>query len=146
MSVLDETSRDVSRLPGDAKGLRSADWRLIADIERRFSAELQEVVSSLRRFETVSELSRQIEKEWYRAAIVRAQALVAAEAVFEKWWVSARVDSSSLRRTARQRRRAHRGYVKLQKAVERVGDPTAPRWAPPRRYRLRTYAKSGRWR
>jgi hypothetical protein len=145
MSILEETTRDVSSLPDDGSGLTSAHWMLIANIERRFDTELRVVADSLRRFETVSELSRQIEKEWYRAAIAHAEELLAAVAFYEEWWESARVDSVD-KPAADARRQTHRRWAKFEKAVRLIGDPTAPAWKPPRRYRLHTYGKTGRWK
>jgi hypothetical protein len=135
MGLLDEITRQVGALPSDAHTLTERDWLRTSVALRLLSTELREATSALARFGHVNEHSRSIEKEWYKAALDRADELVSAFGVFDAWWRSARMASVNKELDATYAG-ARRPVRYLRGVLSRVGDPTAPGWRPPLADRL----------
>jgi hypothetical protein len=89
MTLTKETKRGIEALPEEAADMTKAHWRIVGVITRRLSEAAKTDGPLLTRFEmTVSQDSRAVEKEWFRAALLRVEDTVSAFDAFDDWYQS----------------------------------------------------------
>jgi hypothetical protein len=149
LSLLDEVKQAVEALPPRFDG-SGPHWSCVAAADRLLLDAGRDMTDALRRFElTVTERSRPIEKEWYRDALTDARDWLAAMDAFETWqassgfhdvaeaWHQAWVAEDPPPEQHAGAKARRRLLKKLRRRLASVGDPTAPGWHPPWRYRVR---------
>lgn len=131
MGLLEDTKRDVAVLPGDVSRMNKGHWAVVARTARRLRTEFDGTAEAFKRSLHVDERSRDVEKQWYKATLTRAEGLFEAFAIFDEWWRAADVRSFDESAEANHEQ-TRRSVALLQIGLRRIGDPTAPGWRPPR--------------
>lgn len=132
MRIADDIRGVLAKLPVDVGEMNPIHYAVAGRLQRRLSDAGKDVALAFRRSRHVDEHSRQVEKEWLRDALLRAEDYCDACDAFDEWFVASGIAKIN-KPLAENHKRGRRAAAKLRRDLCRFADPMQPGWRRPRR-------------
>ncbi len=134
----------IATLPEDAGEVFGPHWRTLRDLQRSMGAAMKDLSPRLRQFGTnVTEQSRDVEKEWFKAALVQAQDAISAFDEYDAWFRSSGMAGRQAQLGASQEK-MRQTVATARAGLASLGDPTSPTWRRTWRHRLDAWVAHNR--